>query len=119
MIEKIQNTYTCEYCRKRYIRKDMAISHELKCKKNPENIKKCSECKFLHKVNITFFGDDYDGEEKEITSSTFHCKKKDIYMQSLAWDFKPTPAIYVDNEEVTQGKMPIECKEFESYIPKF
>ena len=52
MITKVQETYTCEYCKKRLVVKSAMEKHEKYCSRNPENFNKCSDCGFLRRSEI-------------------------------------------------------------------
>ena len=52
MITKVQETYTCEYCKKRLVVKSAMEKHEKYCSQNPENFNKCSSCRFLGRSEI-------------------------------------------------------------------
>jgi hypothetical protein len=82
MIE-IKNTtiYKCEYCSKVYQLKTFAVNHHLKCRKNPENISKCSEfCTHLIKDEFEVLKSNYYTEWCE-NISMFKCSKLDKYVK--------------------------------------
>ena len=45
--------YTCDYCKKKLIRKQAMITHELRCTHSPVNQRPCLECKYLDKSSAS------------------------------------------------------------------
>lgn len=47
MKEKIVTQYSCDFCKKKLIKKDAMVLHELSCVFNPINIQPCMNCRYL------------------------------------------------------------------------
>lgn len=113
MIE-IQKAYVCEYCRKVYQRMHAAEKHELKCKKNPDNIAICHSCKYLDKVDATLYDDTPFGEFTRRVK-VLYCSKLDTYVYprwvqcDVAFDFG----------DKTNLKAKKECDHFNDSIDLF
>jgi len=113
--------YECEFCRKYYKRKHMAINHESGCKLNPDNFQKCIGCLFLEKKETTvrydsfYLGENYgvgyiDGYRKQ---ELLFCNKKQIFVYPY-WTSNPILQEDIE-DEIENEPMPKECNLFEKY----
>lgn len=115
-MKEIKTTiYECEYCRKYYKRKHLAIQHESGCKLNPANFQRCIGCAFLEMKETTvrydrmcagenlgiFYVDDY--RQKEM----LFCNKKQIFVHPY-WTSNPIYQEDIENE-IPNEPMPKEC----------
>ena len=83
-----REVYKCDYCNKLYQRKHFCEKHELSCKKRPDYLRPCHNCKILKKQRETIwagYGDEY-GQEVERVVHVLFCEKRDcfIYPPSVA-----------------------------------
>jgi len=79
---KIQTTYNCDYCNKLYLRKGAAETHEIRCKKNPENLRPCFGCVHLKMVteNLNQGLNYYGVSEREV--NILRCTKREHYLHT-------------------------------------
>jgi hypothetical protein len=82
MITQTKEVYKCEHCRKMYQRKEACLNHELRCGKNPDNIRACHGCSVLTKVATTVWAGygDMNGNEQERVVDVLFCKKIDCFI---------------------------------------
>ena len=105
--------YKCDHCSKKLFRKQAMAAHELRCSKNPENIRACFGCANLERVDIEFETtvQTYDYELRK--GSCFRCRAKNIFMHppKLEYNEKGVP-VYTEfeGEEIEQEKMPLLCE---------
>mgnify|MGYP003560170479 CR=1 FL=1 len=59
--------YSCDFCKKRMVRKHAMIKHEPSCYSNPENKPACSDCKFLEEIKVEYYYDFGMGESRTAT----------------------------------------------------
>jgi len=109
-------TYKCEYCPKLYQRKDFAVKHETKCRKNPNNFKICHDCKHLNPEKAQHYYDTVKGEEMDLVN-VFYCKMVEKYLHPLSVEFSDRgPYEFGDIENVPMKK---ECQYYEYKYEKF
>lgn len=80
--------YKCEYCRKMFQLKRFCEKHEQACKKRPDYLRPCHNCKILTKKRETIwagYGDQFGNEQERVVDVLF-CSKRDcfIYPPSVA-----------------------------------
>ncbi|MFT5450582.1 MAG: hypothetical protein ACI9N9_000059 [Enterobacterales bacterium] len=96
------NGYKCDHCSKLYQRKGACESHEVSCKKNPENKRPCFECKNLIKERY---------EDDGMVYNLLYCKAKK--------EFIHTPQVEIKGNAIETNEcnnpMPKECDKFKSY----
>ena len=110
MITITKPTYKCEHCSKLYQRKRFAVAHEISCKKNPLNIRKCFDCKHCKFILETLYEDTFQGESKREVG-TFFCSAKDHYLHPPKAEHKGNAYEF---GEKTNEPMPMECDKFKS-----
>jgi hypothetical protein len=105
-MKKIQ-ALKCDHCSKLYQRKGACESHELSCKKNPENKRPCFECKHLTKERYEDDGHPYS----VLVYNLLYCKAKE--------EFIHTPQVEIKGNAIETGEynnpMPKECGKFKPY----
>jgi len=104
--------YKCDFCNKLYQRKWLCEKHEASCKKRPDYLRPCHDCKILKKVDeiVPSGYPGYSGCEGERTVSILFCSKKNcyIYPPSVAAKGNKFETGNKDNIE-----MPKECELYE------
>lgn len=125
---KVKNNvtvYQCDFCNKKLFRKNAMVNHEIKCSKNPKNIRACFDCVHCEVVNILFESDVQtynDDDDTLIESKTFKCNKKNIFMfpPKLEYRENGVPS-YVEykGDEIMQEKMPLICEVKDSQTELF
>lgn len=111
-MKEIKNTtiYKCEYCSKIYQLKRFADKHHLKCRKNPENISKCSDfCTHLIRDKFEVLKSNCYTEWYE-NISMFKCVKLNKYVKPR-WASDIDDHFSSDLPEVE--KQPKECDQYE------
>lgn len=108
----IENTtlYKCEYCRKKYERKNSCEKHEKWCNKKPENKRACHGCDFLQPVEIKE-PHDYGVHKFQ----AFKCTKLDIMVYPLSVERRGLNKIYETFDN--QYPMPRKCVDFSENLP--
>ena len=105
----------CDHCNKKLFREHAMKSHELKCSKNPLNIRACFDCGFCEKVKIEYspLAQTFENEDS-LNSSCFKCTAKDVYMYPPKVEHgKGLPdVVWYKNEEIEQESMPLRCDEY-------
>lgn len=113
MITKIKEVYYCEYCKKRYLRKDFMERHEKLCYHNPANKRACHGCDGLTQEDaMTYFTHiDYFGERRVASGiqKVFYCTVKKLFLHIPQNEIKGR--IYNLGEEENHP-MPKECNGF-------
>lgn len=104
MIIKHTTTYRCEHCRRLFEQRAAAERHEDRCKKNPDNFRKCFSCVYLSLTQATSI-------EDGIGVNTFFCRKNAVYLHTPI--NKKKGRIY-DIEEGESVCMPVECDDFDA-----
>lgn len=86
MKTEIKEVYKCEHCNRLYQRKHHCLNHELGCKKRPDYLRPCHNCKLLKKVKATAWDIDEYGDEYGKVVDVLFCEKLDcfIYPPSVA-----------------------------------
>ena len=111
MITITKPTYKCEHCSKLYQRKHFAIKHELSCKKNPLNFRKCFNCEHCAFIEDSIFEDTWRGTEDETKVKTFFCNAKDHYLHPPKAEHKGNVYEFGDK---SNEPMPMECDKFKN-----
>lgn len=119
MKESVKTVYECDYCSKKYFREHACKNHEIKCGKNPENIRACFNCMFLEQVSneseeIHFInGGDFDTRYEKVPTY-FKCTKlnKNVYFPKA--EHIGLLVKYPDHFE-DQEPMPKQCDSFKGY----
>jgi hypothetical protein len=88
MKTETKEIYKCDYCNKLYQMKHHCKNHELICRKRPDYLRPCHNCKILEKVkSVAFFTYcDEAGDKYTEPVEVLFCKLKDcfIYPPSVA-----------------------------------
>ena len=113
--------YKCDHCSKKLFRKHSMAAHELRCSRNPENIRSCFRCMHLKSVDMRYESvvQTYNDDLKDGTC--FKCKVKEIFMHppKLEYNEKGVPEYTeFEGEEIEQERMPMTCllREDEEYF---
>lgn len=107
--------YICDYCKKKYQKKNFCEDHEFYCTKNPINIAACHGCDYIKSTTTIVYYDVHDGEHDRKCNS-FFCEKlqKGVYPNKVVriglLDKHP------ENFE-NQIQMPNECEFFKQSNP--
>lgn len=116
MITETREIYKCDHCKKVYQIKSACEKHELRCKKNPDNLKICHGCNFLEKkevhVNSMYlYGTDHF-EKKQM----FYCKKVNTYLFPLSIEVTNSQHLQedIDDGEIPNEPMKKECDHFDN-----
>jgi len=108
---EIREIYKCEYCRKVYQIKPHCLKHELSCKKRPDYLRPCHNCKILKKVKETIwagYGDECGNECERVVEVLF-CEKLDSFIHP--------PSVAAKGNAFEMAKLNIEMpKKCEFYI---
>ena len=112
MITKIKEVYYCEYCKKRYIRKDFMERHEKLCYHNPANKRACHGCDALiqkeNRIHYTY-GNIFGEKEIDTLVKAFYCTVKKIYLHTPQNEIKGNLYDFGDEENHPMQK---ECNGF-------
>lgn len=115
MKEKLNVTvYQCDHCSKKLFRKNAMVNHEVKCSKNPLNIRACFDCSLCKRVDIQFEPSIqvYTEADRLRNTTSFRCSSKKVFMYPPKLEYSengvPEYALYND-DEITQEKMPLKC----------
>lgn len=105
--------YQCEFCKKKLFAIWAMRKHINWCTKNPKNIKKCMECKFIQekKITVNMNGSDFK-------STAFRCKVLKIGLYPLIVERKGMVERYPETFS-KQKPMPTECSHFEKILSPF
>ena len=104
--------YKCDHCSKKLFRKHAMAAHEIRCSKNPENIRACFTCIHLKSVEMRYEGNLPTYHEELRDGTCFKCTKKDIFLYppKLEYNENGVPGYTeFEGEEIEQEKMPITC----------
>jgi hypothetical protein len=100
-----QPVYKCDFCKKYYIRKYAAETHEKYCGKNPANWHTCLDCVFLS-VDRQTTNDGFN-------EKTFTCTKKDLQLHTFkAERIKHSCLGYTE-------RMPLQCSDHKTEVDKY
>lgn len=100
-----QAVYKCGFCRKYYLRKHAAVTHETYCAKNPKNRHACFDCIFLHVAREVV--------EEGFSEKTFTCTKKRLQLHTFrAERIKHSCLGYTE-------RMPLQCSDRKTEIDKY
>lgn len=113
-----ETVYRCDFCGKRYYKKNFAQYHEELCFHNPENKRPCFDCHSLVKKKATYYRDNPTGGDIETKVLLFYCTKHKLFL----W----TPQNTIKANMIDTGEseaMPINCddyegRDFETYSPE-
>ncbi len=105
--------YKCEYCNKLYQIKRFAERHEIDCKRNPDNYRKCLDwCSHLKKKSTMDYYDQYDGEHEQ-SISLLYCKKKNIFLYPPKVEHAKK---WFELGDELNEPMPTECNDYDSNV---
>ena len=102
--------YSCDFCKKRMVRKHAMIKHEPSCYSNPENKPACSDCKFLEEIKVEYYYDFGMGKSRAEVKG-FKCNK----LEQIMYPFKVVKKGLLEKYPETfegQIQMPKECEHF-------
>src|SRR5574343_634887 len=110
MKTEMRNVYSCEYCKKYYIRKHFCERHEKLCKKRPYYYRPCFSCVHSKLKTGQVYSDyvDFYGYVREMEKDVklVFCTKKEIYI------YPPNVGVkgnHYDTGYIPNVEMPIEC----------
>jgi hypothetical protein len=118
MITETKEVYKCEHCRKLYQIKSACISHEPKCKKNPDNFKICHGCEFLEKKEVEVNFQDHNGYDHFRKKKLLHCNKLNKYVFPLSIENSGYGGYLqedIGDGDIENEPMPKKCESFESF----
>ena len=107
--------HSCDHCNKKLFREHAMKAHELKCSKNPLNIRACFDCSFCKKVGIEYEPEVQTYEDDTLPkSSCFKCTAKNIFMCPPKVEHgKGLPdVVWYGDEEISQESMPLKCDDY-------
>ncbi len=108
MKSKICTIYSCDFCKKRLIRKQAMEKHEEFCFMNPVNTPACQGCEFIKEIKKEIYYYTGRGEETR-TAKAFHCIKLDKELYPISAARRGLPEKYPETFEEAE-LMPSKCE---------
>lgn len=112
---KERTVYSCDFCNKKYFRKNACLKHENICSRNPINHRDCFDCTHLKTEEIDLHFDTPHGTTSE-KRTIFYCQKVNQFLYPPITEFKGSAYLQEDINDGNVENEPMKKKGMCSYF---